>query len=100
MRLQSRRQHSFRTYSFQRLLEFYDYGIDIISRCPTQLVARGIISASLLNGSPMSRRCAFPRPEGAVEGIRILVAEQVCDFVGLRSEEHTSELQSRPHLVC
>src|SRR5436305_4740685 len=23
-----------------------------------------------------------------------------CDAYGLRSEEHTSELQSRPHLVC
>src|SRR3989442_9974185 len=24
----------------------------------------------------------------------------VCDFMTTRSEEHTSELQSRPHLVC
>src|SRR5690554_7794162 len=31
------------------------------------------------------------------EGVRMLVWEQ---FEELRSEEHTSELQSRPHLVC
>src|SRR3989442_6146717 len=29
----------------------------------------------------------------------LLSAERVADFVA-RSEEHTSELQSRPHLVC
>src|SRR5690554_7325490 len=26
--------------------------------------------------------------------------DQVASFAGARSEEHTSELQSRPHLVC
>src|SRR6266498_6152861 len=26
--------------------------------------------------------------------------EDVCHCAGFRSEEHTSELQSRPHLVC
>src|SRR5690554_1277177 len=28
------------------------------------------------------------------------MSKQLSVFVGLRSEEHTSELQSRPHLVC
>src|SRR5262245_407277 len=50
---------------------------------PTRLMMRGIVRARLLNGSPMSGRRALPRPECAVEGIGIFVAEQVGDFVGL-----------------
>src|SRR5690554_7687532 len=30
-------------------------------------------------------------------GLLLLI---LCSLLGLRSEEHTSELQSRPHLVC
>src|SRR5690554_7257419 len=33
-------------------------------------------------------------------GTVVLSAEQEGDHILLRSEEHTSELQSRPHLVC
>src|SRR3989442_5560408 len=34
------------------------------------------------------------------EGGRFWLFPAVYNTVGLRSEEHTSELQSRPHLVC
>src|SRR5690554_7465589 len=52
---------------------------------------------------------ALPRklrvnPETRVSGIASvlleLVAKKACNRQPLRSEEHTSELQSRPHLVC
>src|SRR5690554_7057499 len=35
-----------------------------------------------------------------IRGIRILSGEKVNGKKLFRSEEHTSELQSRPHLVC
>src|SRR3989442_2335315 len=37
---------------------------------------------------------------GAVTFDRGLRVTEVADVVAMRSEEHTSELQSRPHLVC
>src|SRR5690554_7777631 len=38
-------------------------------------------------------------PEAGARGGDIVVDHQV-DSLAFRSEEHTSELQSRPHLVC
>src|SRR3989442_9516012 len=38
--------------------------------------------------------------EGGVTDVEVLCAALLHDTVEDRSEEHTSELQSRPHLVC
>src|SRR5690554_7143085 len=40
------------------------------------------------------------RPQNNIKLALILVLVFAVVGVGLRSEEHTSELQSRPHLVC
>src|SRR5690554_7021244 len=48
-------------------------------------------------------RLAFEKFDFALEYcVFILKEHQTCDLIreGSRSEEHTSELQSRPHLVC
>src|SRR3989442_8729386 len=42
------------------------------------------------------RQCRGPGRQGQRRGRRLLPALRVAG----RSEEHTSELQSRPHLVC
>src|SRR5690554_7075590 len=42
----------------------------------------------------------FPIFEGANDVLRAFVALSGLKPLGERSEEHTSELQSRPHLVC
>src|SRR5436305_14837940 len=41
-----------------------------------------------------------PRPAAAVRHAAGRVGREAADRDGERSEEHTSELQSRPHLVC
>src|SRR3989442_10792076 len=50
------------------------------------------------------RRAAAPRRDSLPAGARPLAdrgrRHQVRDHRAARSEEHTSELQSRPHLVC
>src|SRR5690554_1505037 len=43
-------------------------------------------------------RCVHP-PASAMTVV-IVLAAQLLEPLGARSEEHTSELQSRPHLVC
>src|SRR5436305_3128590 len=50
--------------------------------------------------NPVSRhfRCTFPSTPAS--GSAATSALICCTPDGLRSEEHTSELQSRPHLVC
>src|SRR5690554_7185706 len=50
-------------------------------------------SAQALRGAllQVARDAVHPLPPGEY---------YVFEIVGLRSEEHTSELQSRPHLVC
>src|SRR2546422_11389367 len=57
-----------------------------VSRCPA--TEGGV--AVLLEGF---------RPERQYAGFRV-VCDQFFDTLALRSEEHTSELQSRLHLVC
>src|SRR2546422_4616654 len=42
----------------------------------------------------------FQRPGADLLGLRDSVAEKIASFLRERSEEHTSELQSRLHLVC
>src|SRR5690554_7357827 len=44
-------------------------------------------------------RPILPAPWRAL-GERVVTSDNVFDLVAPRSEEHTSELQSRPHLVC
>src|SRR6266498_956077 len=61
----------------------------------TRARRRGSARAS----APRSRR---PAPAGAAAGAcpRARVGRPASDLSLARSEEHTSELQSRPHLVC
>src|SRR5690554_7604527 len=58
--------------------------------------------STLFPYTTLFRSCAIDTPYGRFEGL-----DGVCEFVRTwlstfhaRSEEHTSELQSRPHLVC
>src|SRR3989442_15884956 len=52
----------------------------------------------------LPRRVTFPRSHGGpvprMSHRRVLFDEGWSDVPVFRSEEHTSELQSRPHLVC
>src|SRR2546422_3213541 len=48
---------------------------------------------------PSERRCVFLPPRDALEARLALLWQDVLG-TGPRSEEHTSELQSRLHLVC
>src|SRR3984885_6345234 len=63
------------------------------------------LSVEALSAVSQGRRAARERENeaSAVKATRSLVAQRlpvVHQFFGARSEEHTSELQSRPHLVC
>src|SRR2546422_1219578 len=68
-------------------------------------VVRELLVGSVTEGP---RGPAEPSPEGSLERARVLVAEQephlrhgeLAVTQERRSEEHTSELQSRLHLVC
>src|SRR5690554_7459534 len=60
------------------------------------------IFSPFLPGGKNPRR-AVPKVCGAVDILDIallVVPPREILFLSLRSEEHTSELQSRPHLVC
>src|SRR5256884_3386945 len=64
-------------------------------------------AATLLEaGSPARRRAGCSRPRTSICAVSeprpysLGVAWQLRDPKGIRSEEHTSELQSRLHLVC
>src|SRR5690554_7675853 len=59
-------------------------------------VARDEFGAELLDGGPWMQ---FKNPN---TGKNIIVKDAIADAMlqQIRSEEHTSELQSRPHLVC
>src|SRR5690554_7090170 len=61
----------------------------------SQLVLRGLCLSGVNGGlfRLVGRRPCADAPGGVTEGLRRTRP-------GLRSEEHTSELQSRPHLVC
>src|SRR3989442_14151198 len=58
-------------------------------RLPLGSTARMVIAVSDLQGTT---RGLFRMPDSTIFSIDVAVAK--------RSEEHTSELQSRPHLVC
>src|SRR3989442_3388977 len=63
--------------------------------CPRQLSFKGALQA--VNGFTPALILA----EGAVVGALLdALLESVAAYNSARSEEHTSELQSRPHLVC
>src|SRR3989442_4149269 len=59
-----------------------------------------IYTLSLHDALPISRTTSATCPSGRRWSMRL--AQSLIDFSGpqQRSEEHTSELQSRPHLVC
>src|SRR2546422_2597833 len=60
-----------------------------------------IYTLSLHDALPISARRARWKPSSAdLLEIRIKLLQQVCATRLPRSEEHTSELQSRLHLVC
>src|SRR5690554_7382000 len=47
-----------------------------------------------------ARDCMIPRTDIIALDIESSIEELKNKFIDTRSEEHTSELQSRPHLVC
>src|SRR3989442_10126592 len=53
-----------------------------------------------LRDSPPPRHADLPRPQHAPPGRASAPSPCAAWWCVLRSEEHTSELQSRPHLVC
>src|SRR5437870_7516485 len=61
-------------------------------RSPSPTVERSATS----HAGASSVTCGFPRPNGA----RLRSSAHRSSCAALRSEEHTSELQSRGHLVC
>src|SRR5690554_7142582 len=63
-------------------------------RCPLKRTPSGPVSCS-------SRSCAVPSSRSASNDVLSVKGKACSPSAGcLRSEEHTSELQSRPHLVC
>src|SRR5215813_14759407 len=54
----------------------------------------------LLDRDLLDRAAELADEAGAVELSAVAFAPVVPDARAVRSEEHTSELQSRPHLVC
>ena len=78
---------------------FFDYSMELLRKVSAEVVEGRV----LLTGS-------VSEPEGRVDAVRltwqidgvteVLNEIQVTDRGGLRSEEHTSELQSRRNLVC
>src|SRR3989442_8730823 len=63
-----------------------------------------IYTLSLHDALPICLASASVTPVAGVMRTPMLLvgtsALKAADFEGMRSEEHTSELQSRPHLVC
>src|SRR3712207_8349114 len=62
-----------------------------------------LVSVALIAPLPALRQGARPGLEAVLEGIRFVrrIPTILATFViDLRSEEHTSELQSRQYLVC
>src|SRR5690625_7078551 len=50
--------------------------------------------------SPIERRWLEPRVGREADGVVATCSDEAFELTALRSEEHTSELQSRGHLVC
>src|SRR3989442_10858255 len=61
----------------------YEYRRDLLGKAPRHLRALNLAASKAGWGTPL--------PTGRSRGIAVYKS---------RSEEHTSELQSRPHLVC
>src|SRR5436305_10046853 len=86
----------------------------MVARCISSPLSRVVLSLFFFSGlgdrpcllSFPTRRSSDLEPEfEAAHGLMQQHAETIGSFQsararGLRSEEHTSELQSRPHLVC
>src|SRR5690554_7585419 len=79
----------------------------IVSKSYMPSVAVSVLSAAICFPTPIKAPTMTDyfqdqplRIAGHAFTSRLLVLEIVSHRWGLRSEEHTSELQSRPHLVC
>src|SRR5437870_9225881 len=59
-----------------------------------------IYTLSLHDALPISASSACPKPRRAAGQARSTSRTRRCSTFPRRSEEHTSELQSRGHLVC
>src|SRR3989442_11750025 len=58
-------------------------------------------SSPPITARPSGAFCSPPSPRpNAIGSIPMIMASAVMQIGRSRSEEHTSELQSRPHLVC
>src|SRR3989442_9330315 len=65
-------------------------------RSPGEVAEHALVLPRLLAKRPISAE-----QDGQDQGARRdELEEPVARVLGIRSEEHTSELQSRPHLVC
>src|SRR3989442_12066945 len=64
------------------------------------LARHGPSAASRLGVWSIRRPCSETPPLLRPRSLSPPIPGGALDHVGLRSEEHTSELQSRPHLVC
>src|SRR5690554_6685441 len=76
----------FQHKSFDRIREFRKAGTTLLIVSHDRQAIQTICDRALL----------LDKGRVALEG----APEEVMDFFSARSEEHTSELQSRPHLVC
>src|SRR5690625_7096627 len=56
--------------------------------------------AEVEDRAPISRPCLVVHDSLEEATVGVLSIDPGDDLVGIRSEEHTSELQSRGHLVC
>src|SRR2546421_1200478 len=76
-----------------------------LSACPRSAVASPNTAPPTIRISPITRLkfmvlLPFPALLGFLENSRLLEGDQFVERQVLRSEEHTSELQSRSDLVC
>src|SRR5690554_7125243 len=76
-------------------------GLSVLSRVTSIFTGTTISPGPLLRQCPS--RCAFRAdrnlPDKEFRYLRTVIVTAAV-YWGLSSEEHTSELQSRPHLVC
>src|SRR3989442_479359 len=72
-----------------------DDALDSLRMLCDALAAEGYVVLAARDADEALQRFALTVPDGV-----LLDAEHHVAFGGQRSEEHTSELQSRPHLVC
>src|SRR3712207_7008431 len=72
-------------------------GLNLIRRCPVCLYAGSLVPAEVVAEAPTDARVIDTAP---LHLDRILAEVAAAHAAGQRSEEHTSELQSRQYLVC